>query len=219
MEAKLAAGAWIDEADSEGGSEKASLHPMEGRDDVDPLVAASFPMRCPPLQREGSIERVASKLMSGVLFCSHTMRGNTVSLKRLTGERGLCYSSIFSFLPYLPPQTCPCSGRTPLMIACALGDAAMTSLLVKRLIPPASVAVRTMEGWTPLMIACGGGKLEVVKELMDVGAGLHDRDSVFGSNPLMWACGGGHSEVVRWVIGTKIYWGSRRRGYMIISVI
>lgn len=83
------------------------------------------------------------------------------------------------------------------MIACALGDAAMTSLLVKRLSPPASVATRTIEGWTPLMIACGGGKLEVVKELMDVDAGLHDRDRVFGSNPLMWACGGGHSEVVR----------------------
>lgn len=37
VEAKLAAGALIDEADSEGGYQP-SPHPMEGRDDVDPLV-------------------------------------------------------------------------------------------------------------------------------------------------------------------------------------
>lgn len=152
--------------------------------------------------------------MSGAVFRLHIMRENTASLKHLSGvcwvfATVVCFSP---FLSYLPPQSRPCSGRTPLMIACASGDAAMTSFLVKRLFPPASVAARTIEGWTPLMIACGGGKLEVVKELMGVGAGLHDRDSAFGSNPLMWACGGGHAEVVRWVIGTKIDWASRRKG-------
>ncbi|CAM9391757.1 unnamed protein product [Scytosiphon promiscuus] len=88
-------------------------------------------------------------------------------------------------------------GRTPLMVACASGDARMATLLVNGVSPPASVAARTIEGWTPLMIASGGGRLGVVKVLLHAGASLHDRDDEFGSNSFMWACGGGHSDVVR----------------------
>ena len=47
------------------------------------------------------------------------------------------------------------------------------------------------------MIASGGGRLGVVRVLLEVGAALRDMDSVFGSNSLMWACGGGHADVVR----------------------
>lgn len=83
------------------------------------------------------------------------------------------------------------------MVACASGDVAMTSFLVKGASPPSSVAARTIEGWTPLMIASGGGRVGVAKVLLEAGAGLRDRDAAFGSNPLMWACAGGHSEVVR----------------------
>ncbi|CAB1111013.1 unnamed protein product [Ectocarpus sp. CCAP 1310/34] len=88
-------------------------------------------------------------------------------------------------------------GRTPLMVACASGDTEMASLLVNGVSPPSSVAARTIEGWTPLMIASGGGRLGVVKVLLQAGAALHDRDDEFGSNSFMWACGGGHAEVVR----------------------
>eukprot|EP00903_Cladosiphon_okamuranus_P020913 g19205.t1 len=56
---------------------------------------------------------------------------------------------------------------------------------------------RTIEGWTPLMIASGGGRLGVVKVLLEAGAAIHDKDDEFGSNSFMWACGGGHSEIAR----------------------
>lgn len=91
----------------------------------------------------------------------------------------------------------PRAGRTPLMVACAMGDVSMAALLLREASPRASVAARTTEGWTPLMVACGGGKLGVVKLLMAAGAGIRDKDSVFGANPLMWACGGGHAHAVR----------------------
>lgn len=83
------------------------------------------------------------------------------------------------------------------MVACATGDVSMARLLLMEISPPASVAARTIEDWTPLMVACGGGKLGVAKLLVEAGAGLEDKDSVFGSNPLMWACGGGHADVAR----------------------
>lgn len=83
------------------------------------------------------------------------------------------------------------------MVACASGDVTMASILVNEACPAASVAARTIEGWTPLMIACGGGRLEVVKVLLEAGAAILDRDTTFRSNPVMWACGGGHSQVVR----------------------
>ncbi|CAM9726582.1 unnamed protein product, partial [Hapterophycus canaliculatus] len=83
------------------------------------------------------------------------------------------------------------------MVACASGATHMVTLLVNGVSPPASVAARTIEGWTPLMIASGGGRLEVVKVLLQAGASLYDRDDEFGSNSFMWACGGGHSDVVR----------------------
>lgn len=57
---------------------------------------------------------------------------------------------------------------------------------------------RTIEGWTPLMIAGGGGRLGVVKVLLEAGAAIHDKDDEFGSNSFMWACGGGHAEIVRY---------------------
>ncbi|CAM9809520.1 unnamed protein product, partial [Pylaiella littoralis] len=88
-------------------------------------------------------------------------------------------------------------GRTPLMVACANGDTEMASLLINGVSPPSSVAARTIEGWTPLMIASGGGRLGVVKVLLQAGAALHDKDDEFGSNSFMWACGGGHAEVAR----------------------
>lgn len=83
------------------------------------------------------------------------------------------------------------------MVACASGDVEMTSLLARGVSPPCNVAAVTVEGWTPLMIASGGGRLGVVEVLLEAGAALQDRDSVFGSNSLMWACGGGHADVVR----------------------
>eukprot|EP00752_Nemacystus_decipiens_P009752 g8709.t1 len=59
---------------------------------------------------------------------------------------------------------------------------------------------KTIEGWTPLMIASGGGRLGVVKVLLEAGAAIHDKDDEFGSNSFMWACGGGHSDIVRFML-------------------
>ena len=66
----------------------------------------------------------------------------------------------------------------------------------------AEVNVRDHCGWTPLHEACNHGYLEVVRTLLDHGAGINDPGGAHcgGVTPLIDAAINGHIEVVRLLV-------------------
>ena len=75
-------------------------------------------------------------------------------------------------------------GRTPLMVACADGDADTAALLVRR---GATIDDRDNWGNTALMIACATGQSNTAEILVAMGADVNSRNAQ-GATPLILAC-------------------------------
>jgi ankyrin repeat protein len=83
-------------------------------------------------------------------------------------------------------------GRTALMSAAFVGDAAATRLLLDR---DAEVNARTVTGWAAVLSAAAKGHAEVVRLLLDAGADITVQDKD-GDSALSLAMDGGHQDVI-----------------------
>ena len=54
--------------------------------------------------------------------------------------------------------------------------------------------------WTPLHCACYYGKLNVIRQLLDIGYDIHLRDQWYGSFPLAWAAYNNHVDICQFLI-------------------
>jgi uncharacterized protein len=84
-------------------------------------------------------------------------------------------------------------GETPLTLALANGNVALTTRLLKAGADPKATR---WNGETALMIAAGAGSVEEVKLLLDAGLDVNAAESEKGQNALMWAAAEGHPDVV-----------------------
>jgi ankyrin repeat protein len=87
-------------------------------------------------------------------------------------------------------------GRTPLLVAAAMGQLAVVSCLLK---VGADVDKRDNEGRTPLFVGAITGRLPVVRYLLKHGANINQACND-GGTPLMIAAAHKHAEVVTWLI-------------------
>src|SRR5208282_2025151 len=83
--------------------------------------------------------------------------------------------------------------ETPLTLALANGDAALSEKLLKAGADPKATR---WNGETTLMIAAGAGSVEEVKLLIAAGLDVNATEGHKGQNALMWAAAEGHSDVV-----------------------
>lgn len=92
--------------------------------------------------------------------------------------------------------------KTPLMIACALGNVDMVKMLLEK---KANVNVMDNFKWTALHHACHGGQLDVVKLIIENGADIN-APSLNGGTPLTRAIESSAFEVVQFLIdsGAKL---------------
>ena len=84
-------------------------------------------------------------------------------------------------------------GETPLTLALANGNVALTTRLLKAGADPKATR---WNGETTLMIAANAGSVEEVKLLLDAGLDVNATESEKGQNALMWAAAEGHPDVV-----------------------
>ena len=84
-------------------------------------------------------------------------------------------------------------GETPLTLALANGNVALTARLLKAGADPKATR---WNGETTLMIAANAGSVEEVKLLLDAGLDVNATESEKGQNALMWAAAEGHPDVV-----------------------
>ncbi|CAE1289894.1 Ankyrin repeat and EF-hand domain-containing protein 1 [Acanthosepion pharaonis] len=98
--------------------------------------------------------------------------------------------------------------KTPLMIACALGNIEIVKMLLDK---KANVNVTDNFKWTALHHACHGGQLEVVKLLMEHGGDINAL-SLNGGTPLTRAIESSAFDVVQFLIdsGAKLQTETRK---------
>lgn len=84
-------------------------------------------------------------------------------------------------------------GETPLTLALANGNVALTARLLKAGADPKATR---WNGETALMIAANAGSVEEVKLLLDAGLDVNAAETEKGQNALMWAAAEGHPDVV-----------------------
>jgi len=84
-------------------------------------------------------------------------------------------------------------GETPLTLALANGDVALTTKLLEAGADPNA---KRWNGETALMIAANTGSVDEVRLLLDKGVDVNAAEPSRGQNALMWAAAEGHSDVI-----------------------
>jgi ankyrin repeat protein len=115
--------------------------------------------------------------------------GLTIALQ----EEYLKVSGALINWPRTDPNLANRAGETPLMLSAAIGDADLTTQLIKR------GADVNKTGWTPLHYAASKGQTAVIRLLLDNSAYI-DAESPNGTTPLMMAAMYGSPESVKLLI-------------------
>uniref|UniRef100_UPI00358F8D96 ankyrin repeat and EF-hand domain-containing protein 1 n=1 Tax=Myxine glutinosa TaxID=7769 RepID=UPI00358F8D96 len=113
---------------------------------------------------------------------------------------GLVEALLLAFTRGVPVDVMDRYFKTPLMVACSLGNNELAQMLIQL---GANISAQDNFGWTPLHHACLAGQEEVASSLLMAGANPNS-PSLAGATPLMRAVQSGCVGLVRILLENKV---------------